>query len=451
MKDYRLDDLFTDRQLEELTELAFGRERESADNVRQMKNEKEMQNPEKQSKKNWNRGIILAACAALAFMFLNFDSVMAAARSFVTYIVGQGRENEAVLTEYEVMEGPVAFEDNENYFVDMAYRRDGVLHFNISWLNERETTGDLLEVEIEGNRYRCQQLGGHSVTTVDTDTNITASREEAEYVLEDAPEGRTMRLYLNGYSATVTLDPPTGYAQDTVRTLDTGWMHAEFVPLSSECQVIGYTTETSDALLKDAYFSFSDARFESRKGEVFEADYVGGEDSFSHELVAVDAAEEEMTAFLASGIRYELGGWREADLGECQITVPERGETVEVDKDLEIAGIILHLKSVKRSELDHITLLFSPETNRGTLEGIVLDAEGSTGYSGGIRTDGISSSLNYSFYRIEDGVAEDGMIDPAAIENKVLIRTFPFKTGDEMVIHFNMIKGVMEQEIRVDF
>ena len=135
MKDYRLDDLFTDRQLEELTELAFGRERESADNVRQMKNEKEMQNPEKQSKKNWNRGIILAACAALAFMFLNFDSVMAAARSFVTYIVGQGRENEAVLTEYEVMEGPVAFEDNENYFVDMAYRRDGVLHFNISWLN----------------------------------------------------------------------------------------------------------------------------------------------------------------------------------------------------------------------------------------------------------------------------------------------------------------------------
>ena len=66
-------------------------------------------------------------------------------------------------------------------------------------------------------------------------------------------------------------------------------------------------------------------------------------------------------------------------------------------------------------------------------------------------TDGISSSLNYSFYRIEDGVAEDGMIDPAAIENKVLIRTFPFKTGDEMVIHFNMIKGVMEQEISVDF
>lgn len=426
MRDYKLDDLIDEGMMMELTEQAFGENRDAGSRRR------------RHCRRTWQRCGVFAACAAFVLVLANFDSVMAAARNFITYIVGQGKETLEGLNVYEVLEGPVAFENSSNYFVDLAYRKNDVLYFSISRVNVEEEFLDMLEVEIDGRRYVCEQAGVQSAVSMDTDTGKKTSRDVSQYILTDAPEGRRMTLYVDGLHTSIELKAPSGYAEDTVRTLDAGWVQTSFIPLSPNGQILGYTSHVQDEILKAAYIYFFDTRFVSQTGEEIEAEYIGGEDEFSHELVAVDAGDMVMRAFSAQQIRYRLGGWPEAKLGEYTFTVPERGETVNVDEDLEIAGIRLHLKSIERSELDHISLSFETETNKGDLTWITLEGEGSSGYSGGVGDD-VTAALNYSYYVVKEG------------EEDELVRTFPFKTGDEMTVYFQTIEGAMDQDIYIQW
>lgn len=423
---YNIEDLLDDDLFAELTEHAFGKR---CGRTRRMSGGRKAAG-------------ILAACACAAFVLVlaNFDSVLAAARTFVTYFVGDAVERDAVIPmRYEVLESPVAFADGEGYWVDMAYRKNNSLYFNISVRNQEENIKDTLKVEMDGMTFQCVQAGGYTVSSIDKETEDKTTRTEIGYMLEDAPAGNTMTLRLGEYSAVITLSASPEYAADTVRKADLGWLEVEFIPLSQDCRVLGYITRTEDRVLKDAYFFFPYGEMRDQKGNAVKAGYIGGEDSFSHELTAEDEGTA-ITGFSASKVGYRLGGFYDSNLGEYRFTVPERGESVTVNKEIEISGIAMHLKTIDRSAEDEITFTFAEETNRGWLSGMTLGCEweentGHTASSGEVFTAGISWS------RYETDL--NG--------NTRFVTSFPYETGEEMAIIFRKIEGEMKGDIQVQW
>ena len=382
---------------------------------------------------------ILVACTAFVLVLTNFDSVLAAVRTFITYVVGDAVETDsAILTQYEVLESPVPFTDGEGYWVDLAYRKNDSLYFNISLTNQDMDVKDTLYVELAVKTYRCTQTGGYTESRRSSDTGEKTVRSENSYMLEDAPEGNTMTLRLEDHCVTITLEPSPEYAADTVRKAELGWLEVDFIPLSKNRRVLGYVAKTEDSVLKDAFIFFPYGEMKDQDGKTVKASYIGGDDNFSHELVAAEGTV--INGFSSSKVGYRLGGAYDSSLGEYRFTMPEKGKTIAVNRDLEISGITMKLKTIQRSAEDEITFTFAEETNRGTLTGMTLGCEeneniSNTTSTGNVFTAGISWS--WTEFTI-GGTAK-------------LMTLFPYETGDEVIIIFREIEGEMEGEIQVQW
>lgn len=429
MKRYEIEELMDEDLMMELTEHAF-----SKDNVRNS----DIRNVLYVRFKRLSGAA--AACIMLALVLTNFDSVMAAARNFITYIIGQETEQgTAPLCQYEVLQEPVLFEDDDSYRVDMAYRKNNSLFFIISSTDKNAKLQGALEVSIEGTTYYGKQVGGYSSASKDTETGTRTYRTEKQYMLEQAPQGQVMTLGIDGRRAVIALKTSPEYAVDTQRIADLGWLKVEFIPLTPDRQILGYTTETKDEILKDAYFYFPYGKMTDSNHKEIDINYLGGKNSFSHELAAETQDGLEITAFSSDSIHYRLGGTHDCDLGEYRFEIPEQGKTKEVDDVINIAGIEMHLNTITWTEENQIRFSFISETNRGTLSGMWLNepSQTSSGAAFSVEEDTFDISIDWSEYRID----EDG--------NKTLITQFPYQAGDEMTVCFQMIEGAMSGDIRV--
>ncbi|PNV62123.1 hypothetical protein C0033_10750 [Clostridium sp. chh4-2] len=369
------------------------------------------------------KGMAAAACLLFILAIWNVNGITAAAKGLAAFLFG-GRVTESETDGYYVLREAVTFGTDGSYCLELAYR-DGSDVYAVISRNNADGVGKASLV-VNGRSYEESDNSSRGMTVVE---QVPGSEQEVKGKSElqchftGVEMSSDMTFLVEGQSVTVRLEAPFRTALNQDMTVNTSGVQWTVFPLTPDKSMVGIIMETDHVWgtgKNQCSVELFQPSFIGESGRRYEAESIG---EGNQVWKAVEKPQEAVVGFGTEGLVYELYN-TDGALLTYTFRVPERGGYLLTDDILSVDGLELRLKRIERSEEDHITLFFEPDTSLGVLSGGSLSDEAHTSHGCGAGGDEFSLSLGYTYYRMED--------DHKTVKEAVY--QFPYDTGDEMTV-----------------
>ncbi len=375
---------------------------------------------------------VAAVCLLILSAMANHSTLTAAARNLAVFLFG-GQVTEEEKPEYFVLRQAAAFGSNGEYSVDLAFR-DGTEVYAVIGKNSADGMGAVTLTA--GNMvYQDEDRGTNSCTITEgtrpadgSAPAVLREKSEMQCHFTGVEAVNQLTFTVDGQSVQVTLEKPERSAVSQDMILRTGQVSWIIWPLAPDNSVVGVSymedyrgADPADIFPAGAAFTADllNPRFKGPDSAVYPAEPVGGS---SRVWKAAEPVKEPVEEFTAEGMVWYLTGG-ENGLASYTFPVPDRGSSLNVNETLTAGKLELQLTEIRRSREDHITLVFKPLTNFGTLSSGRMTGQGSQSY-GSSSGDDFTLSLGYTYHIME----EDGQTVKETVDQ------FPYETGEEMSV-----------------